>query len=153
MSKICFLILSCKDADHARMESIVQNQLSKVGYRAFFESSYNEPLLARYMDKSIACSISDSALYDNCEMLLLPDQCWINGKTNDTSFLYRMKALGKALSEIEKYTETMELYMGESGTDPEDFDEMIISTIDFPERANDLFNNTGFPSLHFVFFR
>ena len=86
-----------------------------------FFVGWSEPLISHIQKDSLIINIFDSPESDNCELFLLPDGWYINGHTNKSAFSERMKFL-QEISNIfidKKYA--IELYLGQSGTHPDDF--------------------------------
>ena len=151
MSKICLLVISSLGADLNQLKTIIEQQVVKSGYGVFFSVDYYEPAIEHYKESSLICSISDSAEFDNCEKFLLADNCYINGIRSEVPFYDRMKWLTNIIDQIICLPARVELFIGESGTSYEDFEEVYTSVPNFPIISERLINNSGFHDLHFVF--
>lgn len=152
MSKICYMVVPKK-----RNDSFIKEEIKKIflsaGLGVTFDIDYFEPALKNVSGNFLICSITDNPNCDNCELFLLADNCYYSGKKNSLPFFDRMEMLAQLISKLQDSPEDMELFLGDSGTEYDDFTEILITTAEFPFVANQLFNNCGFPQLHFLFSR
>ena len=139
MSKICISILTGSTLGKKQLKKLIEEQLAPHGLAVFFELSYIEPFLEEIIDKSpVFFSIADTHKYDNCEMLLLPDNCSINGKENNIPFCERVKLLKDLLSELLKHTSQIDVFAGDSGLHLCDFKSFQINIDGFQDVFNQL---------------
>ena len=83
---------------------------------AFFPTASNVGL-TEYED-AFVCSISDDFLYDNCERLLLPDDCWYNGTCSSAPFAERMNSVCDIARYAADCSGEVELFIGDCGQCP-----------------------------------
>lgn len=86
-----------------------------------FFVDWSEPLISRIQKDSLIINILDSPASDNCELFLLPDGWYNNGNTNKLAFSKRMKFLQDVSNIFINRKYSVELYLGQSGTHPDDF--------------------------------
>ena len=150
MSKICLGILCNKRTTLSALRNQIKSVVESAGFGCFFDFSYKEPLLNAYLlDNYVIFSIADNSTYDNCEMLLLPDGCMINGNENVCGFELRMKQMQDILKPILEIEAKIELFLGESGTQFDEFDEYEITLSDFLQITKQL-NRIDSPDLHLI---
>jgi len=151
MSRICFCVLYGARERYCEMISEIEPLLHKYSIFLFHNIDYNESFFDR-IDKNNATffSIADNPLYDNCEQLLLPDNCSVNGFKNPIPFLQRMKMIQDILSKMRQYCSGMELFVGDSGCGYEEFEKRQISICDFTDNINCM-NTPNPPDVHYVF--
>ena len=135
-------------------KSVIQKQLvlnfSQFEY-CFFKKEINEiPFLMEYGDEYIVFSIADNYMYDNCEMLLLPDSCWFNEKKNDIPFVERMKNIENVLKEVIKITGNVEVFVGDCDAELFEFETITIDIQDFSKKANEKLNTIDLRYIHFI---
>lgn len=120
MSKICVIcvpsIIDNKNYFISRIKQIVDHY----GSGCFILEKIEEPFFD-YNNSEFIISFSDSYVYDNCEMLLLPDNCTYNGKTNKTPFCDRMAMIRDVAAFLRQAAFHVELYVGDSGTEYDDY--------------------------------
>ena len=152
MSKICLLVISNSGCEEKHLlKEEINSQISDAGYATFFQLGYYEPLLNHYSKNTLICSIADNNSFDNCEMLWLPDNCSLNGRENTSLFFDRMSALSNSFSHIIKHTGQLELFVGYSGSEYEDFTHIRIKCSEFAHIADCYLNDaTAFMDLHIV---
>lgn len=153
MSKICICIINTAKQN----EELLRMQISSISkyydFTVFWDASYEEPFLERYCEENhIVFSLSDEEAYDNCEMLLLPDQNLFNGRTNPVSFSRRMEILADFLEQILVNHDVVDLFVGDSGTDYSEFEEKYIHVCEF-SLAVDCLNTETPPDLHLSIIR
>ena len=132
LSKICYVVCIGMLQPSVDVRVTVQNIVSKYGYHAFFEHEYQEPLLDEY-DSPFVISIADAPKHDNCEMLLLPDGYYYNGRTNTNSFVERMAVLRDVVIFLRSVGQSVELFLGTSGTAYDEFVEFHTSAEDIAQ--------------------
>lgn len=86
-----------------------------------FFVDWSEPLISHIQKDSFVINILDCPESDNCELFLLPDGWYSNGRTDNLAFRERMKFLQDISSVFIDRKYNVELYLGQSGTHPEDF--------------------------------
>lgn len=86
-----------------------------------FSVDWPEPLLSHIQKDSLVINILDCPESDNCELFLLPDGWYCNGLTNNLAFRERMKFLQDISDVFINGQCGVEIYLGLSGTNPEDF--------------------------------
>ena len=152
MSKFCIIVFPNVSFDTLTLlrEKIVEiaNMYNKY---VFWDFEYQEPFLENYPN-SIAISISDSFNHDNCEMFLLPDNFTYNNLSNSNLFIERMKLLQDCVYLLLKYTGTIELFLGDSGTKLSDFKVFNSSVSNLAKDINCYYLNDNYQenNLHFV---
>ena len=102
-----------------------------------FEIGWHEPVLDSLTGKVFVFSLFDYPGSENCEMLLLPDGCFLNGETNNISFRERMELLRDLAGIVLENGSSMEYYIGLSGTLPEEYDTEIVNIADLPQRLEE----------------
>lgn len=128
MSKICAVVIANSTIiDKASIKNELRRIASQYGKGIWFYEKYEEPFV-KHFSKCFVISFSDSTVYDNCEMLLLPDGCSFNGKINNNSFCERMKVIEEATKCLNALGYNSEIFIGESGTDYEEFSEIKCSS-------------------------
>ena len=148
MSKICIGVLTINDSQPSILLEQLHSLLERYELTIFSELVYEEPFLNQYhMENVFVFSISDSKLYDNCEMLLLPDNCFLNGEKNDTPFEKRMRYLEEILLELLKNNDRIDMFIADSGTQFDEFEDIHIGISDFLSITK-LLNTITPPDLH-----
>lgn len=105
-----------------------------------FDIDWEEPFLHN-LDKDMLCfSLSDSQSNDNADVLFLPDGWYINGETNDTPFVERMKFLCDVAKASLYAYERMGFFIGTSGTL---YNEFYQSTVSLDNLLSLLTNSIG----------
>lgn len=150
MSKICIIVLCNTLSASDIFNNEIDILLKQCNLKIISELSYNEPLCDKYKKGDyLLFSISDAHYADNCEMFLLPDGCLINGKRNNMPFSERMSIFEKILLNILKKTQLIHLFVGDSGTAFDDYEEKCIDLFEFKDEIMHL-NATTPPDLHFT---
>lgn len=144
MSKICVIVIT---NDVITSKSLVKEDLKKVasqyGNGIWFYEKYNEPFIKHYCSYFVI-SFSDGPIYDNCEMLLLPDKCSYNGKINRNSFYDRIKIIEDTAKYLNTLGYAIEIFIGESGTEYEEFLKIECSLDDITNVICQNFFNEGY---------
>ena len=91
------------------------------GLGVCFDTPANEPFLQDYACPDLLFTISDTEETENCELFLLPDGWTINGAENPVPFVQRMKVLQQFAYSLSNICEWMEILVGDSGMDLDDF--------------------------------
>lgn len=89
---------------------------SKYLLGAFFPTASNVGLTE--YEGAFVCSISNDFLYDNCERLLLPDDCWYNGTCSSAPFAERMNSVCDIVRYAADCSGEVELFIGDCGQCP-----------------------------------
>lgn len=130
MSRICIFVATAICQEH---KAIIKNDIlqfiGKYNLGAFFDQNHNEPFLSFYENR-FTISIADSERYDNCEMFMCPDGWSIAGKKPVFSFRKRMMILQEIATLIVNKTGKVELFIGDSGLDYDDFIEFECNVMD-----------------------
>lgn len=121
MSKICIFVVTdiCQECK-ASIENDILKFISEYNLGAFFDQDDNEPFLSFY-ENCFTISIADSGRYNNCEFLMLPEGWSVAGKMPVFSFRKRMMILQEIASLIVNKICRVELFVGDSGNDYDDF--------------------------------
>lgn len=116
MSTVCIGVATKLQPDNvAKCYQDLKAIADKHACGVFFEIEYQEPFLEHFREASIVFSLSDSFVYDNCEMLMLPDGCFINGRSNPISFKTRMKIILDMAVYLKSYSCCLDFFLGHSG--------------------------------------
>ena len=141
MSKLClgFLRFPILPEDEERLQGF----LHRYGLKLMIYPADMEYLSIDGFDcaEKKPFSISDDGLYDNCEMLLLPDNCVYNGKMNATLFAERMKVIESVFRFLLTKHKEISLFIGECEAyyaDYERHDIHIDSFMEVSRRLNSL---------------
>ena len=132
MSSICLCVTEGKDKNETlfyRLANIVKAH----GRGVVFSIDWSEPIVDMLKDKYIVASISDCPNLSNCEMLLLPDGEYYNGYTNRLMFRERMKVLQDIADLLIECNRCVEFYIGHSGTNPDEFSDVIVKRSNLTE--------------------
>ncbi len=116
MSKL-FIIKCEKSKDILTSVNEVLKICHNYNLGVFFDTDYYEPVFQHMnRENTLLISIADSAEYNNCDMLLLPDDCYINGKSNKRPFIERAAFIQKMVQSIFENAYSVEVFIGDSGT-------------------------------------
>lgn len=122
MSSFCILYVS--KLDNAKKEFYInQIQVLAKEYKrgVKFYINWCEPGLPIYENDMLIVNVLDSQTSDNCEMFLLPDGWYSNGVSAKSLFRDRVKFLEDTLFLFICNGDPVELYIGQSGIQPEEF--------------------------------
>ena len=151
MSRICVIVADYKKSRNElnSTKEIIKKKIFKRHLGVFFYDKVDEPWDVNY-EGFLKISIADSFKFDNCEMFLLPDNCYYNGHTNKTPFIERMDIISDIVSTLKEQMCEVELYIGDSGTEKEDFIGMQCSVKDLANMLNEncIDNNLQDNDLH-----
>ena len=120
MSKICIIIINNPADYNPAIRKNVASIIERHGLGVFFDSICDEPLLTCFSNHC-SIEIADTPSNNNCEMFLLPDSCYFNGKNNSYSFKNRMKILQEIIEFLYDSKFKLDLFLGDSGTDYDEF--------------------------------
>ena len=98
-----------------------------------FSVDWPEPLVLRLPQDALIINVSDRPESDNCERLLLPDNWYLNGQTNEVPFCERIKVLQEISAVFTDRQYRAEWYLGTSGTEPEDFSDTTVKNCDLTD--------------------
>lgn len=117
MSLICLGIVKLSLLDHGKR---IQDELKKVAAMhnrgICFKIDWYEPLVDTLENIHSIFSLTDSPESDNCEMLFLPDGCYCNEVSNNSSIFERMQYLQNLATIVLSNGHSIEYYIGNSGT-------------------------------------
>ena len=91
MSKICLITAQNVQMSPDSLRRRIVDLSAERNIGAFFPTASNVGLTE--YEGAFVCSISDDFLYDNCERMLLPDDCWYNGTCSSALFAERMNSV------------------------------------------------------------
>ena len=120
MSKIVVIFLYNVDKP-AEAVSIIHSIGKEFGIGVHFNAPNNEPFLKECACPDLLFTISDDERTDNCEHFVLPDGWTINGAENPVPFVQRMRILRQIAYSLNTLCEQVEILVGESGMDLDDF--------------------------------
>ena len=100
----------------------------KRGIKFFVD--WSEPLMSHIQKDALVINILDCPEADNCELFLLPDGWYSNGQTNTLTLRERMKFLQNISKVFINGEYKVDLYLGQSGTDQEDFFDVTLKSND-----------------------
>ena len=148
MSKICIAVFDAVPNRNA-LENMIKSLAISYNLGVAFTLAYIEPFLLEISDSNkLICDFSDGPNSDNCELLLLPDGCSFNGNKNISSFASRMMQLEVILIAILKQTDRVDLFIGDSGTALDSFEEYTFSICDLLKNTG-ILNTIAPPDVHF----
>ena len=102
-------------------------------------------------DNTFVCSFADDNEYDNCEMLLLPDNCSHNGYENLIPFKTRMGVLSSIIECASEFFDHIELFIGDAGANTiEEFEPRSVNLKDLSEFLSNNLNDYNFPAYHLI---
>lgn len=151
VSRMCVIVVDDGNCYNERdsIKKMINSKISKWDLGVFFYDNLDEPWDI-YYNGFLKISIADSFEFDNCEMFMLPDNCYYNGHTNKTPFIERMDMISDIVSTLKEQMCEVELYIGDSGTEKEDFIGMQCSVKDLANMLNEncIDNNSQDNNLH-----
>lgn len=132
MSLICIGVALLQSPNIA----IIKQKLSEVAVRhkrgITFGIDWYEPITDFINEDSFLFSLTDSPENDNCEMLLLPDNNFLNDKTNELPLGMRLQLLQDLSKVIIATGHYVEYYIGLSGTLTAEYDTFMVRNHDLP---------------------
>ena len=132
MSLICLCVVEDirKNSDVAVYTQQLETLASchKRGIKFFVD--WFEPLISYVQEDAFIINILDYPNSDNCELLLQPDGWYCNGQADKLPFRERMKFLQDVCSIFINRKHSVELYLGQSGIYPEDFERVTLKIND-----------------------
>ena len=134
MSTICLCIVDHVGYNEKKLYAQQLETLAKLHNRKVkFSVDWVEPLTQKMPRDSFVVSVFDDPLSDNCEMLLLPDGWWHNGKTNNLTFQERMTFLYDLCRTFTDNKYYVDLYLCQSGMEPEDCINVALNIFDLKD--------------------
>lgn len=109
-----------------QLETIAKNH--NRGIKFFVD--WSEPVISFIQKDSFIINILDCPTSNNCELFLLPDGWYSNGQADEVAFRERMTFLQEVTSVFISRGHGVELYLGQSGTHPEDFFDVTLNNND-----------------------
>lgn len=150
MSKICLIIFQKNEFTCENLIIKIQPIFEKNNLFCFTDIGYVEPFFSEFqLSKYFVLSVADNKNYDNCEMLLVPDNCYINGKKSNCLFDDRMSNLKNVLGTLFAFTREIHLFIGDSGVLFDEFMHLNITLDEFFMHTDKL-NSISAPDIHFV---
>lgn len=120
MSWICLCMTEVYD-----QVDLYEEQLREIAAKHLrgisFSIDWKEPIFECKKGEMLIFSLSDGPAQENCEMLLLPDGWYVNGRTNWQPFPQRMVVLHEIASMLLERMHRVEFYIGLSGTQPDEY--------------------------------
>ena len=95
-----------------------------------YEVDWPEPIVEHIKKDSLIINIVDCPENDNCEMFLLPDNWYFNESTNKLPFKDRIKFLQDISELFINNSCSVDIYLGQSGTNPEEFIDVWLKNSD-----------------------
>ena len=129
-----FIIVVARNIDENYKKNFKVNLVNlarTLNLGVWFENRYKESFEYRYDNTTISnliFSISDDFLFDNCEDLVTP---WWYCDSNETMFKGNYTRIQQILEYCLNNCEYVELYLGTSGEDYDDFFHKEIALVDF----------------------
>ena len=114
-----------------------------------FSVNWAEPILSCFDMDAFTINVLDNLMSNNCDFLLLPDDWYINGLTNSMKFKDRMLLLRDISQTIINVNNTVNIYLGQSGTLPEEFTHFSIKVEELINFLSNTIGNDGvFDGIH-----
>lgn len=104
---------------------------------------WEEPLLINLGQDSFVININDDCACDNCEMLLLPDGWYYNGKTNNKPFKQRVEFLLDISKILLNRNFSFSFYIGESGESINEFIDFEVAHLDLIQFLSETIGKKG----------
>lgn len=135
MSLFCLCVVegAWKKSEKLLYEQKIQSIANHYNRGVKFFVDWLEPIMSTVPKESFVINILDSAESENCELFLLPDGWYCNGETNYLSFKERMSFLQDICNVFINDNYCINLYFGQSGTDPSEFFDVKLITKDLVE--------------------
>lgn len=135
MSSFCICVVEDIKRDNElvfymqQLEILAQNH--KRGIKFFID--WPEPIISRIQENSLIINILDCPESNNCELFLQPDGWYSNGRTDKLAFRERMHFLQDIAKFFIYRKHSVDLYIGQSGADPEDFFDITLKSNDLAD--------------------
>ena len=141
MSNICVMVIGNIDKnDEEDIRLSVKQIVNLYGYGVFFELDFNCPIIDFYQN-SLIISFADDYRFNNCERLILPDNCMFNGIYNDNSLLDRMNRLMDVARFFQKYDVTTDIFIGDCGCKINEYYLLECKENELSSEISDFLNN------------
>ena len=141
MSAICLCVVDHVEHNEKKLYAQQLEALAKQYNRKLrFSVDWVEPLTQEISRDSYVVNVFDDPQSDNCEMLLLPDGWWHNGKTNNLTFEERMAFLYDLCRTFTDNKYYVDLYLLQSGMESAD---CINITLDICDLKDYLIKTVG----------
>ena len=114
----------------------------KNGIGIFFSIDWEEPIVIKF-EHNYLFSLTDDELRDNCERLLLPDGWEYNYEINDIPFRVRAEFIRQIVEPLTSFNYTVDLFLGTSGDEIDDFIPIIVSEPDLAQVLADTWGESG----------
>ena len=108
----------------ARQLELIAKQYNR-GVKFF--ADWSDPFVSDIQKQSFIMNITDGPSFSNCELFLLPDGWYYNGKTNKLPFRERMEFLKSVVSFFAEKKCVVDLYLGVSGICAQEFTHFTVS--------------------------
>lgn len=146
MSKICLITAQNVQISPDSLRQQIVDLAAERNIGAFFPTASSVGL-TEYKG-AFVCSISDDLLYDNCERLLLPDDCWYNGTYSSTPFAERMDSVRDIVRCVSDCSDEVELFIGDCGQCPlAEFEPVSVRLECLHENLVRMFNDYNAPQV------
>ncbi len=150
MSKNCIIIFQKNELISENLIRQMQPIFEQYNLFCFTDIGYSEPFFSEFeLSKYFVLSVADNKNYDNCEMLLVPDNCYVNGEKSNSLFDNRMSNLKNILAAFFAFTREVHLFIGDSGVLFNEFMHLSLTLDDFCMYAHKL-NSISAPDIHFI---
>lgn len=128
MSMICLgaIYMPSQNGGQSLMREI-SRIIHKHGYCVFWGIDWIEPIITTLPSTVILCNIVDNIECNNCEMLLLPDGWFFNGRFNIIPARERMQVLEELAAYVIGQGHQVEFFLGNSGTLPNEYRHMHVA--------------------------
>lgn len=129
MSLLClYFIENISEKDKKLCVQQIENNSKSYNCGVKFCIDWQEPFISNIVkENTFIVNIIDSPTKDNCDFFLIPDAWFINGKTNDIAFNKRMFFLEEIARVFLNINCSVDLYIGQSGTELEDFTYVLLN--------------------------
>lgn len=153
MSKICLITAQNVQISPDSLRQRIVALAAEKNIGVFFPTASSVGLM-EYEGRAFMCSISDDFLYDNCERLLLPDNCWYNGTCSSTPFAERMNSVCDVVRCAADCSTEVELFIGDCGQCPlAEFEPVSMRLECLHENLARMFNDYDAPSARIIIIR
>ena len=150
MSHICLCVISgiTNEVEMKYIKRIIQSLADSSDYGLKFSIDWIEPVVCKLDKNKLLISVQDSKTVDGCEMFLLPDDNIFYGYTNSKCFRERMVFLHQLSDIFLTIGYYVELYLGLSGTLPEEYEEFTVNRNNLIDLLSETVGIDGDCSVH-----
>lgn len=128
MSMICIGCINAQSQEcHRNLKSNISRLVHAHGYSVCWGIDWIEPIIETLPETTVLFSLTDGIEDDNCEMLLLPDGWFFNGRSNIISARERMQVLEELATYVIGQGHQVEFFLGNSGTLPDEYRHMHVA--------------------------